>query len=163
MLRSAHRRVPGFHAFIVRRVGEPRHVGRFALNWFLRPLSAGSFSGFWRSWNPVYGYVLTFYVYRPLRSVMPEPLAVLATFLVSGFFLHDVPFGSGLEALRGEAAIPEVTVLMAIFGVLAVATDRLGVDLSGRRRRARVVANCCLLLAGFALRRLVVGILRGPH
>src|SRR4051812_19805292 len=48
-MRRTH--VPGFHAFIVRTVGDPRRPLRFGWSWFARPLSAGSFAGFWRYWN----------------------------------------------------------------------------------------------------------------
>src|SRR5215203_1711587 len=86
------KKIPGFHTFILRQVGDPKHVWRFARNWFVRPLSANSFSRFWYCWNPVYGYPLLFYVYRPLRRPLPRSCAVLLTFMVSGFFLHDLPF-----------------------------------------------------------------------
>ena len=44
-------------------------------------LEAGEF---WRLWNPIFGYVLIFFVYRPLRRRMPRPVAVYRTFLTSG-------------------------------------------------------------------------------
>ncbi len=56
---------------------------------FLRPFAAPSLSQFWIRWNPVYGYFLSRYVYRPLRTVFPRSLNVLVTFAFSGFILHD--------------------------------------------------------------------------
>lgn len=157
-----HRRapLPGFHTFIVRTVGDPRHPARFCWDWFARPLREASFVGFWRRWNPVYGYVLLYFIYRPLRRVLPRPAAVLATFLVSGFALHDVPFGNGLEILRGQAAVPEVTILMGIFGVMTVASRAAGLDLSAHGWRVRASVNATLLLIGFALRHLILYLIR---
>lgn len=145
---------PGFHQFLVQRLGEPRHVGRFVANWFLRPLCATSFRGFWRYWNPVYGYVLLFYVYRPLRRFLPRPLATYLTFLASGFLLHDLPFNS-----RGGLATPAVTILFAIFGAFVLAEEALHIDLSRYPAPLRAAANLGWLGAGFALRKVIVAAL----
>jgi len=52
---------PSFHSFIVNKLGEPRHLFQFCLNWFYKPLIATSFTKFWQYWNPVYGYILLFF------------------------------------------------------------------------------------------------------
>jgi hypothetical protein len=153
--------MPSFHAYIVRTVGDPRHPLQFGWNWFARPLAEPTFAGFWRRWNPVYGYILLFWVYRPLRRTMPRPLAVFLTFVVSGFALHDVPFGNGIGFLRGQTVLPEVTILMAIFGGMTLVAELAGLECSACRLQARVLANLVLLAAGFALRRIVVHALGG--
>jgi hypothetical protein len=56
---------PNFHEFLVRRLGSPCRPFHFFANAFLRPLTAPSFGGFWREWNPPLGDVLLFGVYRP--------------------------------------------------------------------------------------------------
>ena len=58
-------------------------------NFFIKPFGAASFAEFWRLWNPVYGYFLYYYSYRPLSRLLPRAVAVQATFVVCGF-LHDV-------------------------------------------------------------------------
>lgn len=64
--------------------------GRGALGAMLkRSLGASSIAGFWRHWNPAWGYYLWTKVYRPARLVLPRALATLLTFIVSGA-LHDV-------------------------------------------------------------------------
>jgi hypothetical protein len=60
-------------------------------NFFIKPFGATSFAQFWRLWNPVYGYFLYYYSYRPLSRVMPRAGAMLATFVACGFFVHDLP------------------------------------------------------------------------
>ena len=48
-----------------------------------------TFREFWTHWNPLWGYYLTFYVYRPFRKIIPKSFALICTFVISGF-LHDV-------------------------------------------------------------------------
>jgi hypothetical protein len=59
-------------------------------NWFERSWGARSFADFWRCFNPVYGYYLSYHAYRPLRRVVPRALAMWLTFIASGFLLHDL-------------------------------------------------------------------------
>ena len=150
------RKIPGFHEFIVRQVGEPKYVLRFARNWFVRPLCASSFSRFWYYWNPVYGYVLLFYVYRPIRRFLPRPVAVFLTFLVSGLLLHDLPFNISADIYRGQLAVPSVTILFAIFGAFVLISEALHLDLSRYSRWQRAAANLIWLSGGFVLRRIIV-------
>lgn len=53
-----------------------------------RSLGVDTFRGFWRCWNPIWGYHLGRYVHASLRKVMPVAGAVVATFIVSGA-VHD--------------------------------------------------------------------------
>jgi len=76
------RRRPGLGEYIERRLG--RGATTQLRNLLVRPLGAASFSQFWRYWNPVYGYFLSYYAYRPLRLVFPRPVAVLLTFVGCG-------------------------------------------------------------------------------
>ena len=80
------------------------------------------------------------------------------TFLMSGFVLHDLPFGNGIDVLRGTGALPENTILLGIFGAMSIVTDAAGIRLSRCRAALRVAANAGLLLIGFALRRLVIAV-----
>ena len=150
------RKVPSFHNFIVGRIGEPKFVLRFAWNWFVKPLCAGSFSKFWYYWNPVYGYLLLFYVYRPIRRFLPRPVAVMMTFLASGFLLHDLPFNISADLYKGQMPVPSVTILFAIFGTLALISEALCLDLSRYPRGIRAAVNLIWLGIGFLLRRIIV-------
>jgi len=85
---------PDFHRFLVRRLGSPRKPVRLLANAFVRPLLAPSFGAFWREWNPPLGYVLLFWVYRPLRRYLPRQLSQYVVFLVSGV-LHDAVANGG--------------------------------------------------------------------
>ena len=58
-------------------------------NMLKRSFGAGSFRGFWRNWNPIWGYYLSRKVMKPLSQTLPVELAIIITFLVSGT-LHDL-------------------------------------------------------------------------
>ncbi len=81
--------------------------GRTAwFNFFIKPFGASSFAEFWRWWNPVYGYFLYYYSYRPMSRVMPRPIASFLTFVLCGF-LHDLPaWVFTREACTGRRADP---------------------------------------------------------
>ena len=159
MQRKKARRHPNLHQYLVLRLGEPKHIHVFAFNWFAKPLCASSFSIFWRYWNPVYGWLLLYYVYRPLRRYLARPIAFYLTFLASGFLLHDLPFSMSADLYRGHLQVPAVTILFAIFGAFALINEKLGIDLSGRPVWWRVLVNLCWLGAGYWLRNALVALL----
>ena len=148
--------IPSFHSFVIRQIGHPRHVLRFCWNWFAKPLRAESFTGFWRLWNPVFGYVLLFFVYRPIRRHIPRFAATFVTFCVSGFVLHEIPFGVGVQLLRGHRGVPEIMILLMVFGGLVVLTEAVGMNLSAYPIWVRVVANAGLLVLGFLIRHMIL-------
>jgi hypothetical protein len=149
-------RLPNFHAFLMRKLGSPRRPLQFFANFFVRPLKAPSFSAFWRAWNPPLGYVLLFFIYRPARRYLPPRVARYVVFLVSGL-LHDV-IANGGDLLRGQVDV-SVTLLFAIFGVLTLVTEAVGMNLSQRPGWRRVSANVLLLAIGFSLRHGVLALL----
>lgn len=119
-----------------------RRGGREAwFNFFVKPFGASSFAGFWRLWNPVYGYYLTYFVYRPLARRMPRPVAVLLTFIACGFVLHDVP--AWLFARR--VLPPGATIAFVFFGVGAVISEQLCMDLSRWPAWGRAVVTLAYL------------------
>ena len=128
------RKRPGFHPFLVSRLGDPRPFWHFARTWFLKPLGAPSFRAFWTYWNPVYGYLLLYFVYRPLRRYLPRSIATFLTFVVSGLLLHDLPFTISAEIVRGQAVVPSGTILPGAAAVIVVCSEPGGS--SQRLRRA---------------------------
>jgi hypothetical protein len=121
-------------------------------NWALRSFGAGTFGEFWRYWNPVYGYVLTYYVYRPLRTVLPRPLAVWLTFLACGFFLHDLVGW----LLARQVRAPEMSVVFLLFGGGVVLAEALRLDLSAQPLLVRVLTNATFLLAAWGVAHLIL-------
>src|SRR5437763_2985091 len=110
-------RRPTLRKYVERRLG--RGSWTQTRNVFAKPFGARSFAEFWRYWNPVYGYFLYYYSYRPLRRVLPRPAAAWTTFLLCGFLLHDLVGWLATRTMR----FPEMTLLFALFGAGVVASE----------------------------------------
>lgn len=121
-------------------------------NMFVRSFTAPSLSAFWRYWNPGYGFYLLNYCYKPLRTVLPHALALIATFLFCGFFLHDVLYLLPM-VLMGETSlpIPFVTCWFLIIAICVALTDRLGVNFRAVRAPARVLLHTGFLAVTFGM------------
>lgn len=120
--------------------------GRTAwFNFFIKPFGASSFAGFWRQWNPVYGYFLYYYSYRPLSQVLPRAPAMLMTFAACGFLLHDVP----AWILTRRLLAPGATIAFSLFGLGAVLGEAFHMDISRWPFLVRAsvnfsyIAGCC--------------------
>jgi hypothetical protein len=125
-----------FSKYLTRRLG-PKGGRTAWFNFFIKPFGAASFAQFWRLWNPVYGYYLYYYSYRPLAKIMPRPAAVLTTFAVCGFVLHDLP----AWAITRRVLPPGATIAFIMFGLGAVIGEALHMDLSGWPAAGRAVVN----------------------
>ncbi len=85
--------------YIRRRNGVPAGARGSLRNMLHRSFGASTFAGFWRHWNPIFGYSLGRYVYAPLKAVMPSAMALVATFVICGA-IHDLV----TTAVRGSPA-----------------------------------------------------------
>lgn len=133
--------------FIARRLGSGNEMALLK-TMFARSFGASTFADFWRYWNPVYGYYLQYYCYRPLRRFLPRPVAVVLTFAASGFFLHDLPFGWWVRALKAEKLpIPFVAFWFASMGILVLITEAFKLNLAARPLAVRVAVNTLLILS----------------
>jgi hypothetical protein len=113
-----------------------------------RSFGAKSFASFWRYWNPVYHYYLYYWSYRPLTSLLPRPVAVLLTFAVCGFLLHDLPH-------LPFTGVPLITVWFLFLGAGAIAGEQLRMDTSKLPYAARSGINAIYLLGSFEVARRV--------
>ncbi len=112
--------------------------GRTAwFNFFVKPFGSSSFAHFWQLWNPVYGYYLYYYSYRPLARVVPRSFALLATFAVCGFALHDLP----AWLFTRRVLPPGATIAFVLFGLGVVLTEWLHMNLSSWPVLARAAIN----------------------
>lgn len=148
---NAARSKPSFSWYLRHKLG--RQGGRAAwFNFFIRPFTASSFAEFWRMWNPVYGYYLTYYSYRPLARTMPREMAAFLTFVACGFLLHDVPAWLFTRRLLP----PGATIAFTVLGAGSVASERLQMDMSRLPVEARAAINVAYLATGVGAMLLVV-------
>ena len=75
--------------YVRRRNGVPLGASGSLRNMLQRSFGATSFAGFWRHWNPIFGYYLGRHVYLPLKKVSPPYVALVLTFVVTGI-VHDL-------------------------------------------------------------------------
>ena len=125
----------GLRDYVRRRNGVPLNAKGSLGNMLARSFGSGTFAGFWRFWNPIWGYYLGRFVYVPLARVLPRPLSLVITFLVSGL-LHDIV----IMALRGEWAL----IFVPWFGLMAVwivLSEAIGIRYAGLSFLSRVFIN----------------------
>lgn len=81
-----------FNTFLRRRGFDPDHALPLLKRMFVECWREPDFRGFWRLWNPVYGYGL-YRLYVLLGGNRHPRAASLVVFLFCGAALHDVPVG----------------------------------------------------------------------
>jgi hypothetical protein len=114
---------------------------------FTRSFGSGSPAEFWRYWNPVYGYVLNYRCYRPLRRWLTRSPALLLTFAASGFLLHDLPFGWWLRLLKtGALPLPFVSLWFVLIGIGILLAEALRVNYADRPLGVRIALNSLWIL-----------------
>lgn len=151
------------NAYIVRRLGmrsydlrslDKRQRARFFLSRvFWRPFTAPSLALFWRYWNPVYGYYLSKYIYRPCRIILPHSLCVIVTFAFCGFFLHDI-FG---YLVNGHLTPPHsITTWFTIIALGIVLSEKLDLRFDRLAPAFRVALHVGYLMATYLFMRVIV-------
>ncbi len=65
-----------------------------------RSLGSKNFPTFWTYWNPIFGYYLGKFIFKPLKKILPVSISLLITFIFCGM-LHDTI----TTLLRGEISI----------------------------------------------------------
>lgn len=130
--------------YVRRRNGVPLGARGSLRNMLTRFLGAASFAGFWRHWNPLFGYYLHDRCYRPLVRFVPRPAAVVLTFAVSGA-LHD-----GVASLATTQPFVLFTPAFALFGLGVVVEERLGWSLSGAPVWLRAATHATIVVGTLA-------------
>lgn len=132
--------------YVKRRNGVPLGHSDSLRNMLIRSLGAGRFSIFWQYWNPIWGYYLGKYIFKPLKWIFPEALSLIITFVVCGF-IHDLV----IMLLKREFTLL-LTPWFLFMGLCVVLGDYLKIDYSKLPWIARAVINVviissCLLIA----------------
>ncbi|MBL3658716.1 acyltransferase [Fulvivirga sediminis] len=74
--------------YVKRRNGVAMGSSKSLRNNLYRSLGASNFSLFWNYWNPIFGYYLGNFIFKPLKKFAPVSLALILTFVFCGL-IHD--------------------------------------------------------------------------
>ena len=151
----AHARTVSLQRYVDQRLGSPTGAWDALRRMFVLAFTASSFAAFWRYWNPVYGYYLYYWAYRPLRRLVPRPVAVVVTFAGCGLLLHDLPH-------LPFTGIPLITMWFVVLSIGVLLSDALRMDLSGQPRMLRVASNVLYLVVSFDVGRRLALLISGP-
>ncbi len=106
-------------------------------------LGANTFAGFWRYWNPIWGYALARFIDAPLRKRgLPNSLTIVITFMVCGA-LHDlvILLVRTLTGKAGDKVTLVFTIWFLFMGLAVVLTTAARWDLSARSWWVRASVN----------------------
>ena len=65
-------------------IGNPKSLR----NNLYRSFGAKNFSTFWNYWNPIFGYYLGKFIFKPLKKTIPVSISLVFTFVFCGL-IHD--------------------------------------------------------------------------
>lgn len=126
--------------YVQYRNGVPLGASGSLQNMLVRSLGAGTFAKFWQYWNPIWGYALGRYIYKPLNQFMPSGVSLILTFIVSGA-IHDL----ATMLVRGAPAFL-FTPWFFLMGVAVVLGRLLKLDYSNQAFGVRVAINLSFVL-----------------
>ena len=115
-------------------------------NMLSRSLGAGKFSVFWNYWNPIWGFYLGIYIFKPLKLFLPQALSLIITFVICGF-IHDL----AIMMLKLKFSL-FLTPWFLFMGLSVVVSEYLKIDYSRFPWIVRSTINiiiilCCLFIA----------------
>ena len=139
--------------YIKKRNGVAIGSSKSLRNNLYRSLGAKNFATFWTYWNPIFGYYLGLYIFKPLKHIVPPATALLCTFIFCGI-IHDAV----TTLLRGSISL-FFTIWFIFMGVAVLLSKILDHDFSNKNWGIRVIINLsfvsiCLVLTIFTSRLL---------
>jgi hypothetical protein len=107
--------------YVKRRTGVALGANHSMRNMLSRSFGAKSFPVFWHYWNPIWSYYLSRNVMRPLSAILPVPIAIFLTFLVSGA-LHDLAV-----TLVKWKPVMFFTPWFGLMGLIVISSSKFGI------------------------------------
>ena len=131
--------------YIKKRNGVAMGSSKSLPNNLYRSLGAKSFSTFWNYWNPIFGFYLGKYIFKPLKKVFPVAIALLFTFIFCGL-IHDIV----TIIFRGKTSF-FFSIWFFLMGIAVLITKRLKHNFSLQNWIIRAVANLSIIGICFLL------------
>ena len=125
--------------YIKKRNGVPIGSSKSLRNNLYRSLGAKNFSAFWNYWNPIFGYYLGKFIFKPLKRIFPVNIALVFTFIFCGL-IHD-----GVTTIfRGKISL-FFTIWFSIMGLAVLITKYLNHNFKKRVWIFRALANLSII------------------
>ncbi|MCV9387641.1 acyltransferase [Reichenbachiella sp. ABR2-5] len=105
-----------------------------------RSLGAGTFAIFWQYWNPIWGYYLGKYIFKPLKLIFPPALSLIITFAVCGL-IHDL----AIMILKWKVTLL-LTPWFLFMGLSVIVSDYAKIDYSKFPWAIRATINVVIIL-----------------
>ncbi|WP_432264964.1 MBOAT family O-acyltransferase [Croceitalea rosinachiae] len=131
--------------YIRKRNGVPIGSSKSLRNNLYRSLGAKNFSTFWNYWNPVFGYYLGKYIFKPLKKRIPVAFALLFTFIFCGL-IHDV-----ITIIYRKKTSLFFTIWFAIMGITVLMTKYLKHDFNKQKWSFRALVNLSIISLCFLM------------
>jgi hypothetical protein len=131
--------------YVEKRNGVPLGASHSMRNMLARSLGAKSFAVFWHYWNPIWGYYLSRYVMRPLRTFLPLSFATFITFVVSGG-LHDLAV-----SLVHWNAVFFFTPWFGLMGLVVIGSSKTGISYGHFAWYIRALINVSMIIVTLCL------------
>ena len=131
--------------YIRKRNGVPIGSAKSLQNNLYRSLGAKNFSAFWNYWNPIFGYCLGKYVFKPLKKEIPVVIALLCTFICCGL-MHDL-----ITTIYRAKISLFFTIWFTIMGFAVLITKYLKHDFSKQKWIFRALVNLSIISLCFLI------------
>jgi hypothetical protein len=115
-----------------------------------RSFASSSFKRFWNYWNPIWGYYLGYLVFQPLKKRLPDAIALVVTFGISGA-VHDLAVS--LFLWRSTFIF---TPWFTLMGAMVVVSTAFHLCYESRYWITRAALNLAQLAGSFLLVRWII-------
>jgi len=133
-------------------IGSPKSLR----NNLYRSFGSINFSTFWNYWNPIFGYYLGKFIFKPIKKIFPVAISLLFTFIICGL-IHDIV----TTIFRGKISF-FFSIWFLFMGLAVLITRTLKNNFSRQVWIARAFINlsiisACLVLAIYTNKFLTIG------
>lgn len=122
-------------------IGSPKSLR----NNLYRSFGSKNFSTFWNYWNPIFGYYLGKFIFKPLKKIFPVAISLLFTFIFCGL-IHDIV----TTIFRGKTSF-FFSIWFLFMGLAVLITRTLKQNFSRQVWIARAFINLSIISACFVL------------
>lgn len=135
--------------YVIKKNGVPMGNNKALSLMLKRAFGAGSFGMFWSYWNPIWGYYLGRFIFKPLKHLFNPAIATLLTFGISGL-IHDL----AVILIKWK-----INFFFApwffLMGLMVIFNKVLKINYHKTTFRNRVLINASLIVGSFLITRYI--------